>query len=153
MFKIFDGKPDHPMFDAKEARRLLAELPKDDPFRELEEIASWLDTVKGAQGFRPEVRAEIIMLLDETGQSLYAELLQLYLGTPHLQDFKGKHLWQNLYNTMQTLSEAYFSMCARISAGRKKVFRPQGTHAGHLRQAIARRCRADEAAVDALCGY
>ena len=110
------------MFDAKEARRLLAELPKDDPFRELEEIASWLDTVKGAQGFRPEVRAEIIMLLDETGQSLYAELLQLYLGTPHLQDFKGKHLWQNLYNIMQTLSEAYSVCVHEYQQAEKKSF-------------------------------
>lgn len=93
MFKIFDGKPDHPMFDAKEARMLLAELPKSDPLRELEEITSWLDSVKDAPGFRPEVRAEIIMLLDEAGQPLYAELLHLYLGAPHLQDFKGKHLW------------------------------------------------------------
>jgi len=107
---MFDGKPDHPMFDVKEARRILAELPKDDPFRELEEITSWLDSVKGTAGFRPEVRAEIIMLLDEAAQPLYAELLRLYLGAPHLQDFKGKHLWQGLHGAMKTLADAY-SVC------------------------------------------
>ncbi|HSM98963.1 MAG TPA: hypothetical protein VLS47_08115 [Gallionella sp.] len=109
---MFDGRPDHPMFDVKEAGRILADLPKGDPFRELEEITSWLDSIKGAAGFRPEVRAEIIMLLDEAAQPLYAELLRLYLGAPHLQDFKGKHLWQGLHGAMQTLADAY-SVCVR----------------------------------------
>jgi hypothetical protein len=119
---IFDGKPDHPMFDAKEARRLLAELPKDDPFKELEEITSWLDSLKDAPGFRPEARAEIIMLLDETIQPLYAVLLQLYLGAPHLQDFKGKHLWQSLHNTMKTLAEAYSVCVHEYQHAEKKSF-------------------------------
>ena len=108
--KIFEGKPDHPLFDVKEAGRLLAELPKDNAFKALEEITSWLDSVKDAPGFRPEVRAAIIMLLDEAGQPLYAGLLHLYIGAPHLQDFRGKHLWQGLHGFMKTLAEAY-SVC------------------------------------------
>ena len=86
---IFEGKPDHPLFDAKEAGRLFAELPKEYPFKAMEEITSWLDSVKDVPGFRPEVRAAIIMLLDETGQPLYAGLLRLYLGAPHLLDFRA----------------------------------------------------------------
>ena len=108
--KIFEGKPDHPLFDVKEAGRRLAELPKDNDFKALEEITSWLDSVKDTPGFLPEVRAAIIMLLDEAGQPLYAELLNLYLGAPHLQDFRGKHLWQGLHGFMKTLAEAY-SVC------------------------------------------
>ena len=72
----------------------------------MEEITSWLDSVKDAPGFRPEVRAAIIILLDEAGQPLYAGLLHLYLGAPHLQDFMGKHLWQGLHEFMKTLAEA-----------------------------------------------
>ncbi|MBI5428876.1 MAG: hypothetical protein HY938_00260 [Nitrosomonadales bacterium] len=107
MPKIFEGKPDHPMFNMEEARKLLAKLPKDNAFKALDEITSWLNSVKDTPGFRPEVRAEIIMLLDETGQPRYAELLQLYLGEPHLQDFNGMHLWQGLHDFMKTLAEAY----------------------------------------------
>jgi hypothetical protein len=120
--KIFEGKPDHPMFDVKEARRLLAELPKDNAFKTLEEITSWLDSVKDAPGFRPEVRAEIIMLLDETGQPLYSELLHLYLGAPHLQDFKGMHLWQGLHGFMKTLAEAYSVCVHEYQQAEKKSF-------------------------------
>ena len=120
--KIFDGKPDHPLFDVKEARRLLAELPKDNPFKELEEITSWLDSVKDVAGFRPEVRASIIMLLDEAGQPLYAGLLQLYLGAPHLQDFKGMHLWQGLHGFVKASSEAYFVCVQEYQRPEKKTF-------------------------------
>jgi hypothetical protein len=120
--KIFEGKPDHPLFDVKEAGRLLAELPGDDPYKALEEITSWLDSVKDAPGFRPEVRAKIIMLLDETGQPLYAGLLHLYLGAPHLQDFKGKHLWQGLHGFMKMLSEAYSVCVHEYRQAEKKSF-------------------------------
>jgi hypothetical protein len=120
--EIFEGKPDHPMFDVKEASRLLAELPKDNAFKELEEITSRLDSVKEASGFRPEVRAAIIMLLDETGQPLYAELLQLFLGAPHLQDFKGMHLWQGLHGFMKTLAEAYSVCVHEYQQAEKKSF-------------------------------
>lgn len=104
---IFGEKPDHPMYDMKEARKLLADLPKDDAFKALDELASWLSSVKDAQGYTPMLRTEIIMLLDETGQPLHAELLRLYLGEPHLQDFKGKHLWDGLHGFSKVLAEAY----------------------------------------------
>ena len=108
--RIFEGKPDHPLFDVEEAGRRLAELPKDNAIRALEEITSWLDSVKDAPGFRPGVRAAIIMLLDEAGQALYAGLLQLYIGAPHLQDFNGKHLWKGMHDFMKILAGAY-SVC------------------------------------------
>ncbi|OGS97797.1 MAG: hypothetical protein A3K04_08470 [Gallionellales bacterium RBG_16_56_9] len=105
--KKFDEKPDHPMSDVKEAKKLLADLPKDNAFKALEEVTFWLASVKDAQGFRPETRAEIIMLLDETGQPLHAELLRLYLSAPHLQDFQGLHQWQGMHGFMRALAEAY----------------------------------------------
>lgn len=117
---IFDGKPDHPMFDVAEARKLLDKLPIGNNFRALEEITSWLDSVKDAAGFRPEVRTEIVMLLDETGQPLYVELEQLYLGEPHLQDFKGMQLWQGLHGFMKTVAEAY-AVCVREYQQAEKI--------------------------------
>lgn len=115
--KLFEGKPDHPMSDVAEARRLLADLPHDNYYKALSEVTSWLDSVKDADGFKPEVRAEIIMLLDETGQPFYTELLQLYLGAPHLQDFEGMHLWQGLHGFMKMKGEAY-TQCIKEWAGK-----------------------------------
>lgn len=107
LHSVFEGKPDHPMYDVAEANRLLAGLKKDDVFKAMGEVTAWLSSLKDTPGFRPEVRTQIVMLLDETGLPFYTELLQLYLGEPHLQDFKGLHLWQGLHAFKQTLGEAY----------------------------------------------
>ena len=104
---VFEGKPDHPMFDVAEAGKLLAKLPKNDAFKALDEITCWLTSVKDTPDFRPELRTQIVMLLDETGLPLHEELLRLYLGEPHLQDFKGMHLWQGLHAFKKELAEAY----------------------------------------------
>ena len=119
---IFDGKPDHPMSDVKEARKLLSELPRDNSFKALEEITSWLASVKDTPGFRPELRTEIVMLLDETGQPLHAELLHSYLGAPHLQDFRGLHLWQGIHAFMKVLAEAYAVCVDEYQKAEKKSF-------------------------------
>lgn len=107
MFSLFGAKPDHPMFSLDEARRLLAELPKAEPHKALEEIAFWLESIKEAAGFTPELRSAVIMLLDEAGQPREAELLQRYLAAPHLRDFQGLHLWQGIHAFAQALAAAY----------------------------------------------
>jgi hypothetical protein len=107
---VFDGKPDHVMSDAKQAKILLADLPRDDAFKALEDVTAWLNSVKGTVGFRPEVRVEVVMLLDETGLSFYEELLQLYLGKSHLQSFKGNQLWQGMCDFKKAVADAY-SVC------------------------------------------
>jgi hypothetical protein len=104
---VFDGKPDHPMSDAKQAKNLLVDLPKQDAFKALNEITAWLISVKDTVDFRPETRVEIIMLLDETGLLFYEQLLLLFTGEPHLQDFKGKHIWQGIYGYKKAVAEAY----------------------------------------------
>ncbi|HEY6093834.1 MAG TPA: hypothetical protein VIU93_02665 [Gallionellaceae bacterium] len=107
-----DDIPDHPMVNLAAARKLLTELPKDNPLKALEELASWLTTVKDTPSFRPELRLSIVMLLDETAQPYHAELLRDYLGAPHLQDFHGMYLWQGIHNFMKAQVEAY-ALCAQ----------------------------------------
>ncbi|ADE10565.1 hypothetical protein [Sideroxydans lithotrophicus] len=107
MFSLFEGKPDHPLFDLAEARRLIAELPEDDHYKALEDITFWLDSIKTVKGFHPEVRAAIILLLDETALPLHNELLNQYMSAPHLQDFKGVHQWQGIHAYARALAEAY----------------------------------------------
>ena len=106
-FGILEGKPDHPMFDVGEAKRLLADLPKTDPLKALDDVTSWLTSVKDTPDFQPGRRASVIMLLDETGQPFHAELLRQYLAAPHLQDFHGMRLWQGAHGFNKALAEAY----------------------------------------------
>src|SRR5512135_2863281 len=101
------NKIDHPMSSMVEAKKLLAELPKDNALEALQEITSWLLSVTDTPGFHAELRTSIIMLLDETGQPFHAELLKRYLAAPHLQDFQGMHLWQQIHGFAKELARAY----------------------------------------------
>lgn len=107
MFKLFGEKPDHPMYSLDEAGRLLSELPADEPRKALDDVTFWLESIKDAAGFSPELRADIVMLVDERTQQLYTEQLHLYLAAPHLQDFQGLHLWQGIHACTRALAEAY----------------------------------------------
>ena len=122
MFSLFEGKPDHPLFDLEEARRLISELPEDDHRKALEDITFWLDSIKTTKGFHPEVRAAIILLLDETALPLHTELLHQYLSAPHLQDFKGVHQWQGIHAYAKALAEAYAASVEEYRGRKKQAF-------------------------------
>ena len=107
MLNLFGAKPDHPMYNLNEARRLLSELPQDKPQKALNDITFWLVSIRDAQGFRPEARGAIIMLMDETAQPLQEELLRQYLSEPRLQDFQGLRQWQYIHAFSKALIGAY----------------------------------------------
>ena len=95
------------MFNVDEAKKLLSSLPQNNPLDALDELAGWLGSVKGTAGFQPELRAEILMLLDETAQPFHQELLQNYLAEAHLQDFNSIRMWQGILILMRALVDAY----------------------------------------------
>lgn len=107
MFKLFGEKPDHPLFDMDETKRLISELPQDDPRKALEDISFWLESIKDAKGFTPELRSDVIMRVDVAGQVLHNELLHRYLEAPHLRDFQGLHMWKGMHAFAQALAAAY----------------------------------------------
>ena len=108
------------MRDVAEARKLLADLPHNHPLKALDEITSWLTSVKDTHGFRPERRAGVIMLLDETGQSFHAELLRQYLAASRLQDFQGMQLWKGIHDFMRASAEAYAVCVQEYQQAEKK---------------------------------
>lgn len=132
MFKLFGEKPDHPMHDLDEARRLLAGLSTDEPDKALDELTFWLDSIKDVAGFRPEVRVAIVMSMDETGKTLQNRLLQQYLSAPHLQDFQGLHLWQGIHAFGKALAAAYETSVLE--------FRLAGSKSAALKEQIALLC-------------
>jgi hypothetical protein len=122
MLSFFEGKPDHPLFDLDEAKRLIVELPEDDQHKALEDITFWLDSIKTTRGFHPEVRAAIVLLLDETALPIHSEFLHQFLNAPHLRDFKGVHLWQGMHAYAKALAEAYTASVEEYRAAGKKTF-------------------------------
>lgn len=55
MLGFFSAKPDHPLADAKEARRIVAEIAAHEPVAALGEAAGWFESLAGVDGFSPEI--------------------------------------------------------------------------------------------------
>ncbi len=98
MLKLFGGKPDHPMADAKEARRILDQLPAQDSFKALEELTHWLESVGAAEGFKPEARLQILFMIDEAAQARLRKLAKDYLATARPSRFQENRLWGALHS-------------------------------------------------------
>ena len=105
--KDLGSRPDHPMTDAAEAARLLAELPRDDPEAALAEINAWLDSIATAEGFRPARRLEVIGALDEAGRLLQQSLLADYLHSEASREFRATKTWTTVHEYWARLAAAY----------------------------------------------
>ncbi len=94
MLQLFrGGKPDHPMADLKEAKRILEEVPANDAFKALEELTGWLESVNAVPGFKPEYRAQLLLMLDEAAQVHARKLSRDYLGAVRPSKFQENRLW------------------------------------------------------------
>ena len=120
MISLFGKKkPDHPMADIKEAKKLLAELPSGDAFKCADELTHWLESVVTAEGFKPEYRAQLIQLLDETAQPYLRKLARDYMVSPRLAKFQEIRLWTTLHNYWQQAASAYVGCIDLYAAGGK----------------------------------
>ena len=57
---LFAQRTDHPLANARELRRLLSELPKDNAFKALDEISGWLESLEGADNFPSGTLYEVL---------------------------------------------------------------------------------------------
>lgn len=108
---LFGGsRPDHPMADIKQAKKLIADLPANDSVKALEEIAFWLDSLNRTEGFRVDLRFQIVDLLDQTAKLHQRKVSQEYLLTQRLQKFQENKLWTAVFDFWRLLANGY-SLC------------------------------------------
>ena len=115
--KLLTKKPDHPMANLREAKKLLADLPIQDAYKSLEEINFWLDSVKDAQGYRLPDRIEVLKYLDETAQPLQHKLLKDYLAAPRMNKIQENRLWLVLVEFWKRLTAAYLQCIEEFASG------------------------------------
>lgn len=117
--KLFGAaKPDHPMADPKEAKRLLDELPAQEPLKALEELAHWHESVAAAGGFKPEARAQVHFSLDEAAQPRLRKAAKDYLAARPSR-FQENRIWTSVYAYHRAAAEAYGRLVDAIAQGGK----------------------------------
>ena len=120
MIKLFGSrKPDHPMADLKEAKKLLAELPTGDAFKCLDELGHWLESVMAEEGFKPEYRVQLVQLLDEAAQIPARKLARDYMASPRLAKFQETRLWTAILDYWRRSALAYVGCIDLYAAGGK----------------------------------
>ena len=108
MLKLFGGgKPDHPMADPKEARRLLDDLPAQDPAKALEELAHWFESVSTAEGFKLDQRMQLLMQIDEAAQQRVRKLARDYFATARPSRVQENRLWKGIHEYWNQAGQAF----------------------------------------------
>ena len=106
--KLFGGgKPDHPLADPKEAKRLLEALPGDDAAKAVEELMHWIESVVAAEGFKPEARIQLLLMLDDAAQPRLRKLSKDYFGASRPSRFQENRLWTALHGYWKQAAYAY----------------------------------------------
>lgn len=104
---LFAQKTDHPLADPRELRKILGELPKDNAFKALDEIAGWLESLAGVENFPGDRLCEVVQQLEEVAQPHLKRLSREYFQTARLSRSEEKRLWSINYGFWTLLSAAY----------------------------------------------
>lgn len=104
---LFAQKTDHPLADARELRRILAELPTDNAFKALDEIAGWLESLQAVEQFPADRLYEAAYQLEEAALPHLRRLSREYLHTARLNRSDEKRLWTINYGFWILLAAAY----------------------------------------------
>lgn len=107
------AKSEHPLADAKEFRRILGELPSDNAHKALEEIAGWLESVRGADDIPGDKLFDIVRQLDDAAQWPVLRLAREYLHSHRLAKADEKKLWQAVSGFWSEAAAAYEKCVAR----------------------------------------
>jgi hypothetical protein len=104
---LFAQKSEHPLADPRELRKVLAELPKDNAFKTLDEIAGWLESLAGVAEFPVDRLYEVLQQFEEAAAPHLKRLSQEYFHTARLSKSEEKRLWSINYGFWTLLADAY----------------------------------------------
>lgn len=104
--KLFGGRPDHPMADPKEAKRILEALPAPD-VKALEELSHWLESASSAEGFKPADRVQLLATIDEAAQVRVRKLGRDYFAATRPSRYLENLMWTQLHEYWRQAGQAW----------------------------------------------
>lgn len=119
ILNFFSSKSEHPLADAKELKRVLAELPRDNVFKALDEIHGWLESLSDASDLKNTQLFDIVRQLDEAAQVHVRRLSKDYLSTVKQSKNEERQRWRMLYHFWGAVS-ALYAKCLDVSLSSKK---------------------------------
>ena len=128
ILNLFSSRPDHPLGDAKELKRVLVELPLDNAFKAVDEVYGWFESLLTADDFRVDHLFDVVRQLDEAAQHHVRRLSRDYLHSPRLSKSEERRLWSMCYNYSGEVSSLYARCIERAKRNPKdkgsEAFKP-----------------------------
>lgn len=103
----FGQKDGHPLLDPRQLQRVIDELPRDNAFKALDEIAGWLESLLAAGGLPVDRMFNAVRQLEDAAAPLVRRLTQEYLHTLRLSRNEEKRLWTICHGFWVLLASAY----------------------------------------------
>ena len=119
ILSLFSSRPDHPLGDAKELKRVIAELPLDNYFKAVDEIYGWLESLQQAGDFRVDHFFDVVRQLDEAAQPYIRRVSRDYLHSPRLSKSEERRLWSMCYNYWEEVASLYAHCLERVKQSPK----------------------------------
>jgi hypothetical protein len=120
MLKLFSSRPEHPLGDGKELKRVLAVLPADNAFKAVDEIYGWLESLQNADDFRVDHFFDVVRQLDEAAQPYFRHVSRDYLLSPRLSKSDERRMWAMCYNYCGEVSSLYARCIERAKQNPKE---------------------------------
>ncbi|TRZ98490.1 MAG: hypothetical protein D4R84_03615, partial [Rhodocyclaceae bacterium] len=107
MLRFFSNKTNHPLADAREARRILAEIAVREPQTAVEDASAWLESLAADESFKLAQRLELILKLDEAAVAQARRLGRDYPALTGASRTQESRQWQIGHNYWQQLAASY----------------------------------------------
>lgn len=120
MLGMFAAKSEHPLVDAKEAKRVLESLASHEASVALDEIAGWLESLARDEKLKLTDHVVLVFQLDEAAQVHARKLARDYLTSPRLGRAQEFRLWQVNHDFWAQLAAAY-THCLERAGGQDKA--------------------------------
>ncbi|WP_153111646.1 hypothetical protein [Propionivibrio limicola] len=119
ILNFFSSRPDHPLGEPKELKRVLAEVPRDNSFKAVDEIHGWLESLLAAEGFRASQLFDVVRQLDEAAQPHLRRLARDYLQTGKQSKSEERQRWTMSYNYWGEVASLY-ALCIDMATRNPK---------------------------------
>lgn len=120
MLGLFGKKSDHPMADIKSVQALLQDLPRHDALKSVQELTTWIESVREESEFRLDHQFAVLRLLDETARPFEGKLVRDYFASGNtLSPFQENRQWMALNEFYGQVLQAYLNVLARYGKDEK----------------------------------
>jgi hypothetical protein len=120
MLGFFSNKTVHPLADAREAKRILAEIATREPASAAEDASAWLESLAADETFKLVQRLDLILRIDEAAVAQARRLGRDYPTMSAASRAQESRHWQITHDYWQHLAAAYIDCMARSKAVEKE---------------------------------